>query len=75
MKSVWMDPWDMAGKAHQHGLFQQFLGSLASAGILLAVASKNDRALVEQALLRSDILFPKRTCFRWRHIGNQNPSR
>jgi predicted enzyme involved in methoxymalonyl-ACP biosynthesis len=46
--------WDMASHAHMHGLYQQFLGSLASAGVLLAAASKNDRASVEQALDRSD---------------------
>ena len=33
--------WDMANRAHVHGLYQQFLSSLASAGVLLAVASKN----------------------------------
>jgi FkbH-like protein len=55
--------WDMAGHAHTHGLYQQFLGSLASAGVLLAVASKNDPALVEQALARSDILLSKENLF------------
>ena len=55
--------WDMAGQAHMHGLYQQFLGSLASAGVLLAAASKNDRALVEQALARSDILLSKESLF------------
>jgi FkbH-like protein len=55
--------WDMAGHAHMHGLYQQFLGSLASAGVLLAAASKNDRALVEQALARSDILLGKESLF------------
>jgi len=55
--------WDMAGHAHMHGLYQQFLGSLASAGVLLAVASKNDRALVEQALDRSDLLLKNESVF------------
>lgn len=55
--------WDMAGHAHMHGLLQQFIASLASAGILLSVASKNDRALVEQALARSDILLPREKVF------------
>jgi FkbH-like protein len=48
--------WDMTGHGHMHGLYQQFLASLASAGVLLAAASKNDSELVEQALARSDIL-------------------
>jgi FkbH-like protein len=55
--------WDMAGHAHMHGLYQQFLGSLASAGVLLAAASKNDRALVEQALTRSDLIISKENLF------------
>jgi len=55
--------WDMAGHAHMNGLYQQFLGSLASAGVLLAAASKNDRALVEQALDRSDLLLGKQSLF------------
>jgi len=46
-----------------HGLYQQFLSSLASAGVLLAVASKNDSALVEQALARSDLLLGKGSMF------------
>ena len=55
--------WDIAGHAHMHGLYQQFLGSLASAGVLLAAASKNDRALVEQALSRRDFLLGKENLF------------
>ena len=55
--------WDIAGHAHMHGLFQQFLASLASAGVLLAVASKNDPALVEEALARRDILLPRERIF------------
>jgi FkbH-like protein len=55
--------WDMAGHAQMHGLYQQFLGSLASAGVLLAAASKNDPALVEQAMGRSDLLLSKDNLF------------
>ena len=55
--------WDMTGHAHMHGLYQQFLGSLASAGVLLAVASKNDYALVEQALARGDMLVSRESLF------------
>ncbi len=55
--------WDIAGRAHMHGLYQQFLASLASAGVLLAVASKNDPALGEQALGRRDILVSKDNLF------------
>lgn len=55
--------WDMAGDAHMHGLYQQFLASLTSTGVLLAAASKNDPALVEQALGRSDILLSRDSLF------------
>jgi len=55
--------WDMASKAHMHGLYQQFLGSLASSGVLLAVASKNDPALVEQAIARNDMILAKESLF------------
>lgn len=55
--------WDMAGHAHMHGLYQQFLASLASAGVLLAAASKNDRALAEQALGRRDLLLSQDNLF------------
>jgi FkbH-like protein len=43
-------------EAHRHGLYQQLLASLASAGILVAVASRNDPELVAQALAREDLL-------------------
>jgi len=55
--------WDMSGTGHVHGLYQRFLDSLASAGVLLAAASKNDSKLVEQALARSDILLPRDKLF------------
>lgn len=55
--------WDLAGNALLHGLYQQFLESLASAGVLLAVASKNDPILANQAIERSDMLLSKRSVF------------
>jgi FkbH-like protein len=39
-----------------HGLYQQLLQSLAERGVLLGVASKNDSALVQEALSRADLL-------------------
>jgi FkbH-like protein len=50
--------WDLAGHGQVHGIYQQFLHSLAQRGILVAVASKNDPALVEQAFQRPDIHLP-----------------
>ncbi len=48
--------WDLEHGTQIHGIYQQFLSSLASAGVLLAVASKNDAAVVEEAMRRRDIL-------------------
>ncbi|MGZ4170043.1 MAG: HAD-IIIC family phosphatase [Solirubrobacteraceae bacterium] len=42
--------------AHRHGLYQQLLASLASAGVLIAVASRNDPELVARTLAREDLL-------------------
>jgi FkbH-like protein len=63
--------WDLSGHALLHGLYQQFLASLASSGILLGVASKNDPQLVNLALKRDDLLLSKE-CFypvecHWSH--------
>jgi FkbH-like protein len=51
--------WDLDKHTHMHGLYQRFLGSLASAGVLIAVASKNDPALVEEAFERTDLILSK----------------
>ncbi len=59
--------WDLDSGRQRHGLYQQFLGSLASAGVLVGVVSRNDAALAARALARSDLaivadaLFPIRT--------------
>jgi len=55
--------WDTSPNSHAHGLYQRFLASLASAGVLLGVASKNELALVQQALARKDILLSKDMLF------------
>ena len=55
--------WDTGSGSHTHALYQRFLGSLSSAGVLLAVASKNDAGLVEKALERNDVLLPKDNFF------------
>lgn len=48
--------WDLDGGAQVHGLYQQVLRALADQGVLLAIASKNERAPVEAALARRDLL-------------------
>lgn len=56
--------WDLDRNSHIHGVFQAFLQALAEAGILVAVASKNNPSLVEELfskrnmLLRRDSIFP-----------------
>lgn len=59
--------WDLDSGGQRHGLYQQFLGSLVSAGVLVGVVSRNDPVLAARALARSDlaitadVLFPIRT--------------
>ncbi len=48
--------WDLASHAHLHGLYQKLLSSLADAGTLIGVASKNDPAVVAKAFERKDLL-------------------
>ncbi len=55
--------WQLEEHAQIHGIYQQFLASLASAGILIAAASKNDYAVVDQAFKRDDLLLSKASVF------------
>jgi len=55
--------WDLDHKTHQHALYQEQLAALADLGVLVGVASKNDGKLVEQALQRSDLVFPAENLF------------
>jgi FkbH-like protein len=55
--------WHLERQTHMHGLYQQFAASLAGAGVLIGVASKNDPALVEQAFDRIDLLISKSDIF------------
>jgi len=55
--------WHQERHTHMHGLYQQFAASLAGAGVLIGVASKNDPALVEQAFGRSDLLLSRSDIF------------
>ena len=55
--------WHLDQRTQIHGLYQQFLGSLASAGVLIGAASKNDPALVEQAFERKDLALSKENIF------------
>ena len=55
--------WSLDQHTQMHALYQQFLASLASAGTLIAVASKNDPALVNEAFTRKDLLISKDSIF------------
>lgn len=55
--------WSLDGHSQMHGVYQQFLASLASAGVLIGVASKNDPALVEQVWKRADLILKKEDVF------------
>ena len=48
--------WDLDHGAHGHGLYQEMLQSLAEAGVLIAVASKNEASLVAEAFRRTDLV-------------------
>jgi FkbH-like protein len=48
--------WDLDNHSQIHGVYQQLLRSLAASGVLIAVASKNDRSLVGRAFADRDPL-------------------
>ena len=62
--------WDLGNRSQVNGLYQQMLQALAETGALIAIASKNDPGLVEEALAREDLLldrdriFPKEVHWR-----------
>ncbi len=55
--------WDLDNHTQQHGLYQQFLHALADEGILVAIASKNEASVVEDAFKREDLLIPNTKIF------------
>ena len=55
--------WNLDGHSQIHGVYQQFLASLASSGVLIGIASKNDPAVVEQVWRRKDLLLSREDVF------------
>lgn len=55
--------WSLDAHSQMHGVYQQFLSSLAGAGVLVAVASKNNPATVDLAFERRDLLLSKDDVF------------
>lgn len=55
--------WDIEHESAHHGFYQQMLQSLADSGVLVAIASKNDPAVVDAAMNRSGILLRRDSVF------------
>src|SRR5271165_424140 len=55
--------WDLEHHSHMHAVYQKMLYALSEAGVLLGVASKNDAKLAEEALLRRDMILPRKAVF------------
>jgi FkbH-like protein len=54
--------WSQAEHTQIHGLYQQLLRHFSEMGVLLAIASKNEIAVVEETLRRGDLFAPA-ACF------------
>jgi len=54
--------WSLADGSQIHGLYQQQLRHLSEIGALLAIASKNEQSVVDEALRRKDLYVPA-SCF------------
>jgi len=55
--------WDLSSHSQIHGLYQKLLNSLSEEGVLVGIASKNDAAVTEVALRRSDLLLKPERVF------------
>jgi FkbH-like protein len=67
--------WDLENHAQIHALYQQLLRSLGASGTLIAVASKNNRSLVEQAFANRDLILRKTDVFPFEvHWGAKSES-
>lgn len=69
--------WTLEQHSQLHGLYQQLLASLAEQGVLIAIASKNDAALVTRTFTgeRPDLLLPPAGIFPLEvHWGQKSES-
>jgi FkbH-like protein len=55
--------WSLSEHSQNHGLYQQLLRHLSEMGVLLAIASKNELAVVEEALRRGDLYVPAKAFY------------
>jgi len=67
--------WDLDNHSQIHALYQQLLHSLSASGTLIAVASKNDRPLVEEAFAARDPILRETDVFPFEvHWGAKSES-
>jgi FkbH-like protein len=55
--------WDLDHHSQMHGLYQQLLRALADQGVLIAVASKNEAGLVDEAFRKMGTILPANRIF------------
>lgn len=55
--------WHLDHHSHAHALYQQMLGALAGAGVLVAVASKNDAALIDEMFQSDNLILDTASVF------------
>jgi FkbH-like protein len=55
--------WDLDSGSQVHALYQQLLAALSRRGVLVAIASKNDPDVVQEALERADLHISKDMIF------------
>ena len=55
--------WDLDHRSQMHGVYQQLLAALSAEGVLIGVASKNDRSLVDKAFQRENLLVAESAVF------------
>lgn len=69
--------WSLSEHSQIYGLYQQLLRHFSEMGVLLAIASKNELVVVEEALRREDLYVPAKAFYpvradwgpKSRHIG------
>lgn len=67
--------WSLDSHSQIHGVYQQFLSSIASTGALVGVASKNNPDIVAQVFERRDLLLKKDEVFPFEvHWSNKSES-
>lgn len=67
--------WSLDRASHLHAVYQELLRSVSETGALIAVASKNDAAMVDQAFLRKDLILTKDCIFPFEvHWGAKSES-